>query len=173
MHYSTLQVPLGDTQWRGPGYARHAESHLGVKGLRPPHAGLQGVWHLVNGSSHKDACYVHPLKNPSEGKCVLYASVHRVPFFIALCKSTGLGAEKSDSSSVCFCPGCVLKAGLLQAPRQWREIKPSRGCLCILDSPENLPPTRSNFLPPSREQGPVYYQRPVSRAPTGCLRLED
>lgn len=83
MHYSTLQVPLGDTQWRGPGYARHAESHLGVKGLRPPHAGLQGVWHLVNGSSHKDACYVHPLKNPSEGKCVLYASVHRVPFLIA------------------------------------------------------------------------------------------
>lgn len=182
MRYSTLQVPLSDTQWRGQGYAGHAERHLGVKGPRLPRAGLQDVWHLVNGGSHKDACNAGPLKTLREAKRVLYASVHRSPFFVAPFNqhcakahggSPGLTAEKSDPSSVCFCPGCVLKAGLLQPPRQWREIKPSRGCLCILGSPENLPPTRSNFLPPSRAQGPVYYQRPVSRAPTGCLRPED
>lgn len=42
---------------------------------------LQDVWHLVNESSHRDARNVHPLKNLSEGKCVLYASAQQVPFF--------------------------------------------------------------------------------------------
>lgn len=86
------------------GEGRATKSHLGVKGLRLPHAELQDVWHLVNGSSHKDACYVHPLKHPSEGKRVLYASVHRVPFFIASFNQHCAKAQGCELRSQTFHP---------------------------------------------------------------------
>lgn len=67
----------------------------------------------------------------------------------------------------------VHKAGLRLLPRQQREIKPSLGCFCIPGNSENLPPTRSNFLPPSREHSPVNYQRAPSLSPEpNWLRAE-
>lgn len=73
------------------------------------------------------------------------------------------GAHGSElSQPAASAQNVVHKAGLQLPPRQQREIKPSLGCFCILGNSENLPPTRSNFLPPS---SPVNYQRAPSLSP--------
>lgn len=106
------------------------------------------------------------LKSLSEGKCVFYASVHQVLFFSLFVAST---VQKLPGVQGCelppFLPRTCSQCWITAGSQTVEGNKPSLECLCIHGNPENLPPTRSNFLPPSREQGPVYDQKHVSRAP--------
>lgn len=86
-------------------------------------------------------------------KCMLYDSMWppfpQHPLTSTMQKEPGAhGSELSQPAA--SAQNVVHKAGLQLPPRQQREIKPSLGCFCILGNSENLPPARSNFLPPSR-----------------------
>lgn len=115
---------------------------------------------------------VLPLKNrrrvKKKKKCVLYDSMWppfpQHPLASSMQKQSGAhGSELNQPAA--SAQNSVHKAGLRLLHRQQREIKPSLGCFCILGNSENLPPTRSNFLPPSREHSPVNYQRAPSLSP--------